>query len=365
MLPLLKTQHDPRTLNEKILYRAGKIATQLLGAVQPEQQQRLPRQYNFDAHLFSKYFKSTHYGIMIPDLPEPHRYLSCAAVIGDIGAPITHVPMSQTQNLPHETATLVHGTALSTPQNSYAIFNIEQDLKIQQQPFSIEFADHTKLWEDQGIYFLKTQRADLEVDLRLEPTPAITWFSHSKLYQHFSVLMQYQGYVSHHNKKVMVQGLCTLEHWKSIAQSSLMPKHLLAKYPLIPLTSFTYQVINLDHEQQLVLAFICFAGQPAYTAISYRNIQGTSVQYDSAVFELTTLQPEPLITPDGYAMYVPQQFTWIAYHAGEKVLQINAEVDTPYCYGLAAGYVGAYQWQGVFEHKQMHGRGYIEFIDRR
>lgn len=64
-------------------------------------------------------------------------------------------------------------------------------------------------------------------------------------------------------------------------------------------------------------------------------------------------------------MEVPQSFRWVVNHAGEKVLNLLAVVDTPYCYGLAAGYVGSYQWIGEFKGQKAEGRGYLEFIDRR
>ena len=49
----------------------------------------------------------------------------------------------------------------------------------------------------------------------------------------------------------------------------------------------------------------------------------------------------------------------------KKILDIKANVDTEYCYGLAAGFVSAYQWQGEFCDQKVSGRGYLEYIDRR
>ena len=365
MLPLLNSKMRPLTLKDRIKFKTGQFATQLLGAVTPERQAQLPHIYDLDAHVFSAFFSSTHYGIMIPDFPAPYQYLSCAAVIGDLGAPITHIPKSQTTLSANNRASLVHGTALSRSDQAYKIYNIEKDLKFQQQPFKVQFGHETVLDQRNGHYYLKTQRDDLTVDLVLTASPAITWFSHSVFYQHFSVLMHYEGYFKHFDQRVDVRGLCTLEHWKSISQSTLVPKQMLNDRACIALNAFSYQVINLNAEEQLVLAFICFAGQPAYTAISYRHVNGTSIQYDEAYFAVTHLHDKPEITPDGHVMYVPKLFTWQAKHQGQWVLNITAEVDTAYCYGLAAGYVAGYQWQGEFKQHSTTGRGYLEFIDRR
>ena len=176
--------------------------------------------------------------------------------------------------------------------------------------------------------------------------------------------MQYEGTITQQGNTVQVSGLCTLEQFKSVAVS-MLPKALGLQHLSVPLSSFSYQVINLNAEEQLVLAFVGFAGQPAYTSVNYRHIDGTSIQYDHAYFEVTASKTEPLITPDGHVMEVPQSFCWIAHHEGKKVLDIVAVMDTPFCYGLAAGYVSSYQWTGEVQQLKAQGRGYVEYIDRR
>ena len=365
MYSLLSSHSKNKSLQQKFYYQLGQMAKNLLGAVEPEEQALLPREYNLDAHVFHRQFASTHYGIMIPDLPEPFRYLSYASVIGDVGAKITHLPKSISGLSPENTATLVHGTALSTDEEAFRIYNIQDEIVFHQKPFKVEFGRESFLAEIEGSYHLVSERDDLQVDLWLTPTPAITWFAHSMLYQHFSVLMQYEGHLTQHGKRVEVKGLCTLEHWKAVS-SSMLPSPIKPTTGLVPLDSFSYQVINIDDESQLVLAYIGFAGEPTYTAVSYRHIDGTSIQYDGEVaFQVIALKPDPKITPDGFEMEVPQSFRWIAHHQGEKVLDILAVADTEYCYGLAAGYVSSYQWSGLLNGTERKGRGYVEYIDRR
>lgn len=364
MHTLLSSKPRNYTVQQKVKYRLGQFGTQLLGAVSPSTQAKLPRDYNFDAHIFHSQFASTHYGIMIPDLPEPYRYLSYASVIGDVGAKITRVSSKLTDLAPKHTATLVHSTALSDVKDAHRIYDIEHQLKFQQSPFRVDFAEDSALFEEDGLYRLVSNLEDLKVDITLTPTDAITWFSHSSLYQHFSVLMQYIGTLTQNGETIEISGLCTLEHWKAISLT-MLPKPLYTPRLNLALSSFSYQVINLNAEEQLVLAFISFAGEPAYTAVSYRHINGTSIQYEQAHFEVVALKTEPLITPDGYVMEVPQSYRWIAHHQGEKVLDILAVVDTAYCYGLAAGYVSSFQWSGTINGDENLGRGYIEYIDRR
>lgn len=66
----------PLGMSEKIHKKIAKISGALLGAVSPERQAKLPREYELSPHVDYKRYGSTHYGVMIPDLPEPFRYLS-------------------------------------------------------------------------------------------------------------------------------------------------------------------------------------------------------------------------------------------------------------------------------------------------
>ncbi|NHB57596.1 hypothetical protein G9F32_06020 [Acinetobacter sp. 194] len=364
MLTFISSIPKNKTVQQKVKYRTGQFAARMLGAVSPADQSHLPKNYNFDAHVFHPQFASTHYGVMIPDLPEPFRYLSYASVIGDVGAKITKTSSKISPYTPADTATLVHGTALSSAKEAYRVYSIEDEIKFQQTPFKVEYAGDSTLYAEEGQYRLISSLEDLRVDLTLTPTDAITWFAHGPFYQHFSVLMRYEGSISQQGTHIDVQGLCTLEHWKSVAVS-MLPSEFLKRQLTVPLNAFSYQVINLDDKQQLVLAFVAFAGQPAYTAVSYRHVDGTSLQYDDAVFEVIALKTESQITPDGFVMEVPQSFRWVVYHQGEQVFESIAVVDTPYCYGLAAGYVSSYQWSGEFQGHKMQGRGYLEYIDRR
>ena len=364
MHALIHSKPKNKTWFKQAKYTFGQVATQVLGAVPYQLQAALPRHYDFDAHTFSKKFASTHYGVMIPDLPEPLRYLSFAAVIGDVGAKITRTSPKLTQYVPVDTATLVHSTALTEQNDGLHIYSVDQDLSFQQSPFRANFSDDAALYEEDGVYRLESHFDNLQVDLTLTPTEAITWFAYGTWYQHFSLLMHYQGVITQDNEKYVVQGLCTLEHWKAIS-TSLFYKKVLPEKLALPLDTFSYQVINLNASEQLVLAYVGIAGEPAYTAVSYRHTDGTSIQYEHAQFEVLALKTDTLLTPDGYVMEVPQSFRWLVTHQGKQVLDLLAVVDTPYCYGLAAGYVGSYQWSGEFEQEKMMGRGYLEYIDRR
>jgi len=361
----VKSNRIPSGISEKIHHKIAKVSSTLFGAVKPERQQQLPREYELSPHVSYKRYGSTHYGVMIPDLPEPFRYLSWASVIGYVGFTITDMEYQMSSRGKGDTASLVHGTALSTTQEAYKTYSVQDDIKFTQNPFAVNFDDQSILYEDGDEYFLVTNREDLQVEIRLKPTKAISWFAHGAIYKHFSVLMEYEGTLFQKGERTKIQGLCTLESWKAIATSMLKNKWLVDHVQL-PVKIFTYQVINIDSEQQLLLAMICYESQPILTSVYYRHVDGTSIQYNGdIVFEVTKTKEDKELTPDGYKMQVPDQFRWIAYHNNKKMLEINASVDTPYCFGLAAGYVTSYAWEGEFDSLKMKGRGYMEYIDRR
>ena len=362
---LISSHRLPKRLKDKANQKVAKISGLLLGAVTPERQSTLPKTFELSPHTLYKHFGSTHYGIMVPDLPEPFRYLSWASVLGYVGFAITDTNYQMSKDGKGDTASLVHGTALSTTSEAYRTFSIKNDIEFNQNPFAINFDNQTVMHEEGEGFLLKTKREDLELELYLKPTKAISWFAYSTFYKHFSVLMHYEGHIKQKGRSETIQGLCTLESWKAVATSMLKNKWLVENVQL-PVKVFSYQVINIDHEQQLLLAFICYEDQPILTFVYYRHIDGTSIQYNGdTLFEVTSLKDEPQITPDGYSMLLPNTFRWVAYHNNQKVLDISAHVDTAYCFGLAAGFVSSYAWQGEFDDQPLTGRGYLEYIDRR
>ena len=63
-------------------------------------------------------------------------------------------------------------------------------------------------------------------------------------------------------------------------------------------------------------------------------------------------------------MRLPQLFSWsVKDNANQKLLEIIAEVDSPYRYGYGIGYASAYNFTGEYQNQNVQGRGYLEYID--
>lgn len=173
----VSSQSKNKVFKDKINQKIAKISGDLLGAVTSDRQELLPKDYDFSPHTEFRRYGSTHYGVMIPDLPEPYRYLSWASVLGYVGFPITDSEYQLSQRGKGDTASLVHGTALSTTDESYRVYSVHDDIEFSKDPFSVNFKNETVLKESKNGYLLITNRDDLKLEIELKPTKAVTWLS--------------------------------------------------------------------------------------------------------------------------------------------------------------------------------------------
>jgi hypothetical protein len=60
-------------------------------------------------------------------------------------------------------------------------------------------------------------------------------------------------------------------------------------------------------------------------------------------------------------MRLPLRFAWRA----DDVIEIHGTTNADWTYGLGAGYVGTYNYEGTFRGRPVNGCGYIEYIDCR
>lgn len=135
----------------------------------------------------------------------------------------------------------------------------------------------------------------------------------------------------------------------------------------MPIDFFTYQVLDLGDNRQLLFVGTEAEGRTALNGVYLRHGDGRSIALDQGVtFEVLELQEAPGTTPDGFLMKLPLRFRWQS--PAESVLAVDLEgtVDAPFSWGLGNGYVGAYSFTGTVAGAPVQGRtGYIEYIDRR
>ncbi len=317
--------------------------------------------YPMVPYIDSKRIGVVHYGVMIPDLAPPHRFFSIMSVIGTPGLLAFDTDHALVDR-PRRNATVVTGTAATHP-NLFRGYSVDRECEMRADGSLIRFGKDLTITGSYPHYHVSANYAGFELEIDIHNTDKVTWFVKTPVYDHLSILSTYSGFLTWQGERQAISGLCTFEYAASISP------HLLKDKPLtnaqkIPVDFFTYQIINLDQDTQILFNQTQINGVTALSQAFLRGLDSYNQTYQ-AEFEVLTYQPELAIAPDGVKMKLPKTFTWKVFDQDKVIFTIHGEVDTGFTYGLGSGYVGAYAYSGQRNGQPISGRGYIEYIDRR
>jgi hypothetical protein len=327
--------------------------------------QPFPADYPMVPYARSRRFGWTHYGVMIPDLPAPHRFFSIMSIIGTPGALAFDTDHARVDT-PRCSATLLSGTAATHPAH-FAGYSIERDCELADDGKLIRFGSEVEIHGSYPEFRVLATYAGLRLSIALHATDTVTWFLKTPVYDHLSLLCEYDGTLEYQGERTLVAGLCTYEY-AACPSPYLLRDRALPDRAKTPLEFFTYQILNLAEDGvQILLTQIRIAGTLAVNKVYVRGIDAYTRTYrdDDVRFDVAQYRAPPERTPDGRSMELPERFSWTVRDAGGELLRIEAVADTPYTYGLGTGYVGGYRYEGRFRGRTISGRGYIEYIDRR
>lgn len=313
-------------------------------------------------HTDSRFYGWTHYGVMIPDLPAPHRFFSIMSVIGTPGALAFDTDHALVDS-PRRNATVVSGTAATHPRH-FGGYSILRDCDMAADGSRVRFGEEVEISGSYPHYRVQAQWDDFALDIELTCTDKVSWFVRNPIYDHLSLLSHYRGTVRLGDTQQDIAGACTFEHAACVSPYLLRDRPLPERLKL-PLDFFTYHIINFPDGVQLLMTQAMVLGRPVITAAYLRSDDSYSRTLRDVSFEVLAHQPEPACAPDGKLMRLPRVFRWVAREAGRVVLELTGTVDTPMTYGLGSGYVGGYHYEGLRDGVPVSGPGYIEFIDRR
>lgn len=313
-------------------------------------------------HTGSRFYGWTHYGVMIPDLPAPHRFFSIMSIIGTPGA-LAFDTDHALVDTPRCNATVVSGTAATHPQH-FAGYSIPRDCDMAADGSRVRFGEEVQITGTYPDYHVQARYGDFELAIDIQNTDKVSWFMKSPIYDHLSLLSQYRGVARLRGESLDIAGLCTFEYAACVSPHRLYDRSLPSRAKL-PLDFFTYHIINLDERTQLLLTYTRIWGRPALTAAYIRSLDHYSQTFHHVEFEVLEEQKESAVAPDGKTMRLPRVFRWTARDGGKLLLDLTGTVDTAMTYGLGSGYVGAYHYEGIFAGQKIAGPGYIEYIDRR
>ena len=369
-VPIMDSEKEPKGFKGIRGRIVSRLFNKLVGTVKSSDNYALPSPLKFVPHMETKRYSSTHYGIMIPDLPAPHFFMACVANLGGTGTTVFDIDHAFSEKHgPLGSSTLMHGTAEAID-NHFTQYSIPDDITANRDGSNITYDSNTgtslEFRGNYPEYRISSRREDFSVDLTLQATGEITWFAYSKVYKHLSLLTHYEGFITSKGKTTSVKGLCTMEYATSWSPYRLINRPLPDMFKL-PFNFFSYQVITLGKDTQICLTHCRVDNCNTLTAAYMREAGKGSFRIDGDVqFQVFSIQDESMIAPDGRKTHVPEYFRWIIPGIPEEsVFEINAKIDTPMLYGLGTGWTGGYSWEGIRNGKAINGRGYIEYVDRR
>lgn len=316
-------------------------------------------------HTAGHRYSWSHNGIMIPNLPEPIRFLSMTTGVGANGAPITDILHEPDHPGGPRNRAAVNVSTACTP-GFWKGYRIDTECDLAPDGSRVAFGDDVSLVGTYPEYRLVTSTPGLEVDLELRCTDVVSWFVHTPVYKHLSLLADYSGTVTHDGTTYDVSGTCAFEHARAMGPYNLARRELRHPWLRMALDFFSYQVVDLNDGRQLLLTSVEAEGRVAMNGAFLRSADGRSVARVKGVeFSVDEYLPVAAVTPDGAHMRLPARFHWRTVEEGLQV-ELAGVVDTPFSWGLGNGYVGGYSFTGTVDGTRVAGNtGYVEYIDRR
>ena len=294
-----------------------------------------------------------HYGIMVPNLPDPFRFFDAIVILGTARAPIFG-KRSLAAGDPDDSAWILTGSA-ATP-NGFEQYSITDQCDLSDDGSHLRFGDQLAINRTISEITLSASRPGASVQLTLNPTPAVSHFVHIPgIYDHWSVLCQAEGTFTAGDNSLTRKTLCTYEYARAV------------NLPL-PFLFFTYQILNVEEKTQVLMTEVLGpAGLPVHRGVYIRDVDGAATThtrgYEHTVHEYC---PDQLTTADGHKMRMPKRFGWrVAGDDGAELITIDGTSNDDFAYGLGTGYAGSYHYTGRFRDAPITGTGYIEWIDRR
>lgn len=309
--------------------------------------------YKLDYHGQKGRFKIIHQGLMIPGLPAPIHYFNFLTIIGQPNVPMLRNEYAIKTNA-LDTVSLI--TSISPHMvGHFHGYSIQNECEINSADF--KFGEKERLSGSIPYFRLSRKDEELSVDLKIETKPIISHFTKLKLglFDHWSLLCHCSGQIVYKGQSHSIDQLGSFEYARAI------------NIPYLPLNFFTYQIINLEHKKQLLLAHIRNSfNQIIQSRIYLRDLKtGQSEMFDENVqFKVHRVYPK-VTTPNGQEMYLPREFEWNYQDKSQKI-RVHAESRGDFKFGLAAGYVGSFTYQVEIDNQLEQGdSGYCEYIDCR
>ena len=315
----------------------------------------------FRPYAGSRLWGWTHFGVFVPSLPGPHRYLNTMTLIGSTGTEIfdnDHLVDGDARGL----STVFSSTA-SSGNHHYRGYQPD-DCAFEDDGSTLMWGDNLTIEVDLPTVNVVGRYDTFSVDLTLDVTDQVSYFVRAPFYQHLSLLAPYQGTITDHDGVTAISGLGTFEYARAMSQQALTKRAMPGRLKL-PMDFFTYQVIQIDETTQMLLTRVEARGQAACNLVHIRSVGGTAEAYEDVHFEVLTWA-DPIVDELGRSMRMPRDFRWQVRDAdGRSVLDLTGECDSPMRFGHGRGYAGAFTYEALLRGESKSGTAYIEWVDVR
>ncbi|MFD6397478.1 DUF6670 family protein [Nocardia sp. NPDC060249] len=299
----------------------------------------------------------THYGVMIPDLPEPHRYFSTMIITGLPGATALDNDHAVTTS-PRDTATVSVSTAAPGAE-FFRAYSMTGDCDLRADGSLLNFGDDIVISGTYPNLHVSVNTETLTAQLRLRGTGQVAWFARTPVYDHLSLCVEYDGWIGTGADRTEVSGVGTFEYAACAGLHGLRDRPLTAAAKA-PIDFFTYHVIAVDDRSHLLLVDVHAMGEPL-TTMAYHRTAGAStwVTHENVRFEVTEYATDTTTDPYGEQMRLPVRFRWTA---GTELV-VEGTIDSPPRFGVGRGYILGYRCEGTYRGTAFRSRGYMEYID--
>jgi hypothetical protein len=310
-----------------------------------------------------RWFSWVHYGVMVPGLPEPHRFFNVMSILGTPGA-VCFDNDHAIRTTPRDTAYVISTTS-ATPDAAFRSYSLGADCELRDDGSRLRFEEDLLIEGRYPRYRLWRDLGEVTIELELELTDKVAYFIRfPRVYDHWSLLARCRGTVRDTRGAIGVDQLCTFEYARGAGIYSLAAGRSPIRVKL-PVTYFTYQVLNVDQSSQLLLTEVGRRGGVAFRGAYERGLDDHGGMLPRATMTVTDMRARPEITPDGREMRLPARWTWsVADDSSHRTqIALDCVASDDWIYGLGAGYVGSFEYVGTDRGRKFEGTGYVEYID--
>ncbi|MFM9378047.1 DUF6670 family protein [Gordonia sp. VNK21] len=317
--------------------------------------------WTFPPYVGSRRFAWTHFGVFVPGLPEPLRYLNIMTLVGSTGTELFDNGTLAADDV-RQNSTVLASTA-APGHHHYRAYDVAAECGFAPDGSSLTWDDDLTLTVGAHAVSVRGRFAGFSVELDLTPTDEVSYFVRTGIYDHLSLLAPYRGQITdaRTGETTAADGLATFEYARCAGPQSLI-RRAVPRWAQLPVDFFTYQIIDLDAETQVLLTEVLARGAVALRAVHVRVRGGRTEMLDDVDFGVHRYGPQRL-DPEGRPMRIPERMRWTARRDGATVLSIEATVHPVLRYGHGHGYAGSYDYRGTFEERDVAGIGYLEWID--